>query len=67
MLQTAQLRAAEAERFIRTHPRSSHYIVKSERVPRDIQAQWFYTLPDFFKQKAKEVKQKAKIEALFRL
>ena len=33
----------------------------------DLQAQWFYTLPDYFKQKADEARQKAKIKAMLRL
>ena len=34
---------------------------------RDLQARGFHTLPDFFRQKAEEAMQKAKVEAILRL
>jgi hypothetical protein len=74
ILQTAQRRAAEAEGSRRQRARPSHYTGKSEKTVsrqkkalRKLQAQGFHTLPDFFRQKAEEAKQKANMEAILSL
>jgi len=74
ILQSAQIRAAEAEVSRKKRAQPSHYTGKSERTIRrrkkalmDLQAQGFHTLPDFFVQKAEEAVQKAKMEAILRL
>ncbi|KAH8999499.1 hypothetical protein EDB92DRAFT_970524 [Lactarius akahatsu] len=68
ILQSAQRRAAEAEGSRRKRTR---YTGQSERTTRrqkkalrDLQAQGFHTLPDFFRQKAEKAMQKAKVEAM---
>ncbi len=68
ILQSAQKRAAEAEgsRRKRAHytGKSDKTIRRQKKALRDLQAQGFHTLPDFFMQKAEEAKQKAKMEAM---
>ncbi|KAH9172180.1 hypothetical protein EDB89DRAFT_1967082 [Lactarius sanguifluus] len=68
ILQSAQRRAAEAEgsRRKRTHytGQSERTIGRQKKALRDLQAQGFHTLPDFFRQKAEKAMQKAKIEAM---
>lgn len=68
---SSKIRAAEAEEY---RGKRAHYTGKSDRVIRrqkkalrKLQAQGFHTLPDFFRQKAEEAMQKAKMGAILRL
>ncbi|KAI9466625.1 hypothetical protein BJY52DRAFT_1233258 [Lactarius psammicola] len=68
ILQSAQRRAAEAEgsrgQRVPYTGKSERTIRRQKKALRALQAQGFHTLPDFFKQKAEEAKQKAKMEAM---
>ncbi|KAH9065131.1 hypothetical protein EDB83DRAFT_2675115 [Lactarius deliciosus] len=67
-LQSAQRRAAEAEGSRRKRARytgqSEGTIGRQKRALRDLQAQGFHTLPDFFRHRAEKAMQKARIEAM---
>jgi hypothetical protein len=69
VLQSAQRNAAdlaaEGGKCARTsHGKSERTIRRQKKALRDLQAQGFQTLPDFFRMKAGEAKKKAKFEAM---